>query len=124
MDLRRVAGGRSISFRFVGDEVVRVETMKVDGQKIVRTEKEVILQRDKDKDQEAKKEPNERSSEPSKSEASRGGFDDVPKPSNGAPPPIVMPPPDFPQPPNGPGENCVSAIRRTARRTIAPEAIS
>lgn len=29
--------------RFVGNEVVRVETMKVDGQKIVRTEKEVDL---------------------------------------------------------------------------------
>jgi hypothetical protein len=29
--------------RFVGDEVVRVETMKVDGQKIVRTQKEVEL---------------------------------------------------------------------------------
>ncbi len=29
--------------RFVGDEVVRVETMKVDGQKIVRVEKEVDL---------------------------------------------------------------------------------
>jgi hypothetical protein len=29
--------------RFVGDEVVRVETMKVNGQKIVRTEKEVDL---------------------------------------------------------------------------------
>jgi len=29
--------------RFVGDEVVRVETMKIDGQKIVRTEKEVDL---------------------------------------------------------------------------------
>jgi hypothetical protein len=29
--------------RFVGDEVVRVETMKVDGQKVVRTEKEVDL---------------------------------------------------------------------------------
>ena len=29
--------------RVVGDEVVRVETMKVDGQKIVRTEKEVDL---------------------------------------------------------------------------------
>jgi hypothetical protein len=29
--------------RFVGDEVVRVETMKVDGQKIVRIEKEVDL---------------------------------------------------------------------------------
>ena len=27
--------------RFVGDDVVRVETMKIDGQKIVRTEKEV-----------------------------------------------------------------------------------
>ena len=29
--------------RFVGDEVVRVETMRVDGQKVVRTEKEVDL---------------------------------------------------------------------------------
>ncbi len=29
--------------RFVGEEVVRVETMKVDGQKMVRTEKEVDL---------------------------------------------------------------------------------
>jgi len=29
--------------RFVGDEVVRVETMKVDGQKTVRTEKEIDL---------------------------------------------------------------------------------
>src|SRR6202451_1505484 len=35
--------------RFVGDEVVRVETMKVGGEKIVRTEKEVILEKaDKD----------------------------------------------------------------------------
>ncbi len=30
--------------RFMGDEVVRLELMKVDGQKIVRTEKEVILE--------------------------------------------------------------------------------
>ncbi len=30
--------------RFVGDEVVRVETMKVDGQKVVRVEKEVNLE--------------------------------------------------------------------------------
>jgi hypothetical protein len=29
--------------RFVGDQVVRVETMKVDGQKIVRVDKEVDL---------------------------------------------------------------------------------
>ncbi len=39
--------------RIVGDEVVRVETMKVGGQKIVRTEKEVILEKP-DKDTEAK----------------------------------------------------------------------
>ena len=31
--------------RLVGDEVVRVETMKVDGQKVIRTEKEVDLDR-------------------------------------------------------------------------------
>src|SRR5256885_16874603 len=31
--------------RFVGDEVVRVETMKVDGEKLVRTEKEVNIER-------------------------------------------------------------------------------
>ena len=30
--------------RFVGDEVVRVETMKMGGQKIVRTDREVVLQ--------------------------------------------------------------------------------
>jgi hypothetical protein len=30
--------------RFVGDEVVRVETMKVDGEKTLRTEKEVDLE--------------------------------------------------------------------------------
>jgi hypothetical protein len=30
--------------RFVGDEVVRVETMKVDGEKVVRTEKEIELE--------------------------------------------------------------------------------
>jgi hypothetical protein len=29
--------------RFIGDEVIRVETMKVDGQKIVRVDKEVDL---------------------------------------------------------------------------------
>src|SRR5579863_5983079 len=34
-----------IFVRFIGDEVVRVETMKVDGQKIVRTEKEIILEK-------------------------------------------------------------------------------
>ena len=47
--------------RIVSDEVVRVETMKVGGEKIVRTEKEVILDKpDKDKDTEAKKEQEDR----------------------------------------------------------------
>jgi hypothetical protein len=91
--------------RFVGDEVVRVETMKVDGEKIVRTEKEIILQPpDQDKDKEAKKEPDDRpSSAPS---LRRPGEDsqDVPKPANGTPPPPLMPPPDIPQPPSGPSE--------------------
>ena len=39
--------------RIVNDEVVRVETMRVGGQKIVRTEKEIILEKP-DKDTEAK----------------------------------------------------------------------
>jgi len=89
--------------RFVGDEVVRVETMKVDGQKIVRTEKEVILEHP-DRDKEAKKEPVERPENPPT--LRRPGEDerDVPKPAEGTAPPLPIPPPDLPQPPSGPGE--------------------
>lgn len=90
--------------RFVGDEVVRVETMKVDGEKIVRTEKEVFLQPDTTKEAKKEKELEERpASAPS---LRRPGEDqqDVPKPANGAAPPPVMPPPDLPQTPSGPGE--------------------
>ena len=32
--------------RFVGDEVIRIETMKVDGTKVVRTEKEIVIKHD------------------------------------------------------------------------------
>src|SRR5947207_14206106 len=47
--------------RMVGDEVVRVETMKVNGEKLVRSEREVALpDKDQDKNKEAKKEPAER----------------------------------------------------------------
>ena len=61
--------------RLVGDEVVRVETIKVSGEKIVRTEKEIILQpTDKEKDREAKKEPRSGSGEASNPAASRGRF--------------------------------------------------
>ncbi len=90
--------------RFVGDEVARVETMKVDGEKIVRTEKEVFLQPDTTKEAKKEKELEERpASAPS---LRRPGEDqqDVPKPANGAAPPPVMPPPDLPQTPSGPGE--------------------
>ena len=43
--------------RIVGDEVVRVETMKVGGQKIVRTEKEVILAKPKEEEATDDKKP-------------------------------------------------------------------
>ena len=84
--------------RLVGDEVVRVETMKVGGQKIVRTEKEVILDK---QDKEAKREEHPANA-PS---LRRPGEDaeDVPKPANGASPMPPVPPPDVPQPQGGPG---------------------
>ncbi|HTR66784.1 MAG TPA: hypothetical protein VMH85_13485 [Terriglobales bacterium] len=43
--------------RFVGDEVVRVETMKVDGEKTVRTEKEIELEQQPTVAKEADGEP-------------------------------------------------------------------
>jgi hypothetical protein len=90
--------------RIVDDEVVRVETMKVGGAKVVRTEKEVILpDAEKDKDKEAKKE----SGEPPASAPSlrRPGEDsqDVPKPASGPAPVQPLPPPDIPQTPGNPG---------------------
>jgi hypothetical protein len=92
--------------RFAGDEVVRVETMRVDGEKIVRTEREVILQpaaTDKDKEDEAKSEKERPANAPSlrrPGEASEDG----PQPQNGAAPLPPPPPPDLPQPSGGPGE--------------------
>ncbi len=92
--------------RIVGDEVVRIETMKVGGEKIVRTDKEVILEKI-DKDTEAKKEQEERP--PTAPSLRRPGEDtsDVPKPGDGESPVPVMLPPDPPQTPGGapgPGE--------------------
>ena len=96
--------------RIVNDEVVRVETMKVGGEKIVRTEKEVILDKpDKDKDTEAKKEQEDRpANAPS---LRRPGEDpaDVPQPADSRSP-LPVAAPDGPQPtpqqtpgPPGPG---------------------
>ncbi len=81
--------------RIVGDEVVRVETMKVGGQKIVRTEKEVILEK-ADKETEAKKEEQDRS--PNTPSLRRPGEDpeNVPKPASGPTPLPPAPPPDVP----------------------------
>ena len=86
--------------RIVNDEVVRVETMKVGGQKIVRTEKELILDHP-DKDTEAKQEDRPANA-PS---LRRPGEDseDVPKPADDAAP-MPIPPPTPPPGEPGPGE--------------------
>src|SRR5260370_866516 len=86
--------------RIVSDEVVRVETMKVGGQKIVRTEREVILARP-DKDTEAKQQDR-----PANAPSLRRPGEDsenAPKPDNGISPIPVSPPPDAPQAPGNPG---------------------
>lgn len=97
--------------RFVGDEVVRIETMKVGGEKIVRTEKEVILDRP-DKDTEAKKEQEDR---PANAPSLRRPGEDsqnVPKPADGASPVPPMPPPDIPQVPGSSGPDQIIAASR------------
>jgi hypothetical protein len=96
--------------RFVGDEVVRVETMKAGGQKIVRTQKEVIL--NTDKDAEAKKSDQERPANAPTLRRPGEDSEDVPKPSNGASPMPPMPPPDIPQPPGSPGPGDLVAAQR------------
>jgi hypothetical protein len=88
--------------RLVADEVVRVETMKVGGEKIVRTQKEVVLP-EKDKEKEAAKEPGERPGNAPSLRRPGEDSEDVPRPSNGSAPLPPTPPPDLPQPPGGPG---------------------
>ena len=96
--------------RIVGDEVVRVETMKVGGEKIVRTEKEVILEKP-DKDTEAKKQEDRPANAPS---LRRPGEDseEVPKPADGMAPQRPMSPADVPQPPGNPGPGDLFGWRR------------
>jgi len=91
--------------RIVGDEVVRIETMKIGGEKIVRTEKEVILPKP-DQDTEAKKEEQDR---PANAPSLRRPGEDpenAPKPSdrmNQTPPAAPQSAPNPPSDP-GPGE--------------------
>jgi len=89
--------------RLVGDEVVRVETMKVGGEKIVRTQKEVILE-SPDQEKEAKKEPEERPANAPSLRRPGEDSEDVPRPASAPSPTPPMPPPDLPQP-SGPGQS-------------------
>lgn len=96
--------------RIVGDEVVRVETMKIGGQKIVRTEKEVILPKP-DQDTEAKKEEQDR---PANAPSLRRPGEDpenAPKPSDGVNPMPPATPPDMPNPPHDPGQGTMIGQR-------------
>jgi hypothetical protein len=89
--------------RIVADEVVQVKTMKVDGEKIVRTEKEVVLPQ---LDREAKKEPQERPANAPSLRRPGEDPDEVPKPADRASPMPQGPPPDTTDPiPNNPGKN-------------------
>lgn len=86
--------------RIVGDEVVRVETMKVGGEKIVRTDKELVLEHP---DREAMKEPDVRPVNAPTLRRPGEDQEDAPKPSDGASPLPPRPPPDLP-PQGGPGQ--------------------
>lgn len=80
--------------RFVGDEVVRVETMTVEGQKVVRTEKEVDIQTTT-----AARKPEER---PANAPTLRRPGEEMPESNPQNPsriPPMTSPPP--PAPPGG-----------------------
>jgi hypothetical protein len=89
--------------RFVGDEVVRVETMRVDGEKIVRTQREVTVQ-PTEAQKEAKTEPEEHPANAPSLRRPGEDSQDVPQPASGATPLPPAPPPDLPQPSSGPGE--------------------
>ncbi|HET6178127.1 MAG TPA: hypothetical protein VFE61_14420 [Candidatus Sulfotelmatobacter sp.] len=88
--------------RIVGEEVVRIETMKVGGEKIVRTEKEVILEKP-DKDTEAKKEQEDRPVNAPSLRRPGEDQENAPKPSDGVNPTPPVAPPDIPQSPGNPG---------------------
>jgi hypothetical protein len=97
--------------RIVDDEVVRVETMKAGGKKVVRTEKEIILNRP-DKDTEAKKSDQDRPANAPSLRRPGEDSEDVPKPASGTDPMPPVPPPDIPQPPGNPGPGDLVAIYR------------
>lgn len=94
--------------RIVGDEVIRVETMKVGGQKIVRTDKEVILPKP-DKEEEAKKIEEERPANAPSLRRPGEDQENVPKPAGGVNPMPPASPPTIPQAPGDPGPGYTDA---------------
>lgn len=90
--------------RFVGDEVVRLEIIKVDGQKIVKTEKEIELEP-------VPKVARENEPRPSSAPTLRRPGEEAPaadpsRSTGHTSPNVVMPPPPPPQSPNpGSGPN-------------------
>ena len=96
--------------RIVSDEVVRVETMKVGGEKIVRTEREVVLPHP-DQDKEAKRQGQPQPKPPS---LRRPGEDsqDAPQPEDAPSRIPVAAPQDPPTPPGNPGPGDLVMTRR------------
>jgi hypothetical protein len=92
--------------RIVGDEVVRIETMKVGGQKIVRADREVILPKPGE-DTEAKKEDQDRPANAPSLRRPGEDTQDVPKASDGSSPMPPAAPPTIPQTPGDPGPGTV-----------------
>src|SRR3984893_1533642 len=90
--------------RFVGDEVVRVETMKVGGQKIVRVEKEVDLG--------APTVANKQEERPANAPSLRRPGEEIPEsnPANSSRPP-VMGAPQPTDPGKNPGPNWAGILR-------------
>jgi hypothetical protein len=88
--------------RIVGDEVVRIETMKIGGEKIVRTEKEVILAKP-DQEAEARKEEQDRPANAPSLRRPGEDSENVPKPADSVSPMPPATPPDMPSPPHDPG---------------------
>lgn len=89
--------------RFVGDEVMRVETMKVDGQKIVRVEKEVDL----GATSVAKKQEERPANAPTLRRPGEEMPESNPANPSSVPPVAPVPPPSGPD--SGPGPNWSSS---------------
>jgi hypothetical protein len=96
--------------RFVGDEVIRVETMKVNGEKMVRVDKEIDLSAEPTVARKTEQRP------PNAPTLRRPG-EEMPdaKPQVGPAPMPPQAPPDGPTPPGAPGPNWVPSYALATR---------